>query len=131
MERKRCMKTVLVQFGVLPTGSKIITSATRDAQGSNHLFVYFFFLYRLSCCLALWIGMTQTTSRGYHDLSPGFVKYTSVCTAQSSLKPKGNIIISLMYRGSAEVQTYPSFRGLFFHLFSGTKSRILQRKISF
>lgn len=65
---KRWMKTALVQFGVLPTGSKVITSAatgyTRDTQRSNHPSDSYFF-YRLSYCLALVTEMIQATLEAF------------------------------------------------------------------
>lgn len=64
-ERKRWMKNVLVQFGVLLTDSKVITSAAMwDAQRSSHLSVSYFF-HRLFYCLALLIKMTQKTLEAF------------------------------------------------------------------
>lgn len=127
MESKRCMETVLVQFGVLPTGNKIITSATRNAQGNNHLFVFFFFLlYRLSC-LALWIGMTQTTLEAI-TICPLFCKIHFCLHSSKLFKAKGTLASctgeELRYRHTLHLE------GSFSTFFSGTKSRILQRKIS-
>lgn len=87
---------------------------------------FFFLLYRLSC-LALWIGMTQTTLEAI-TICPLFCKIRFCLHSSKLFKAKGTLASctgeELRYRHTLHLE------GSFSTFFSGTKSRILQRKIS-
>lgn len=123
-KKKRWMKIALAQFGVLLTGSKVITSAaTWNAWRSSHLSLSYFFIGLLFGTT----GMTQTTLEAF-PLCPPDLWYTFSGRVQSPLE-KVSVSLTSLHSESTEAQPYPSFRGYFVHSFSGTKSRILQRKI--
>lgn len=94
-------------------------------QSSFCLF-FFFLLYRLSC-LALWIGMTQTTLEAI-TICPLFCKIHFCLHSSKLFKAKGTLVSctgeELRYRHTLHLESS------FSTLFSGTKSRILQRSVS-